>query len=106
MYIKYIPELMTPQAIQKQIADRLRERRLEKNLSQEGLSKLSGVSYASLKKFESTGEISLKSLIKIAVAMDMVMDFEKLFSEPKYSSMDELLLIKKRKNRKRGTNHD
>lgn len=105
-YIRFLPDELNPMAIQRKIAERVKERRLEKNLSQEALSKMSGVSYATLRKYESTGEISLKSLLKIAVAMDAATDFEKLFSEPTYTTMDELLQTKKRIVRKRGTRNE
>ena len=101
--IRFLPDELNPIAIQRKIAERVKERRLEKNLTQEALSKLSGVSYATLRKYESTGEISLKSLVKIAVAMNATAEFEKLFSEPAYTSMEELLQTKKRVVRKRGT---
>jgi len=102
-YMKYLPDELNPLAIQRKIAERVKERRLEKNISQAGLSQLSGVSYATLRKFESTGEISLKSLLKIGVAMNVGIEFEQLFSAPAYTTMEELLQTKKRKARKRGT---
>jgi len=102
-YMRYLPDEINPLALQRNLAERVRERRLEKNLTQMALSNLSGVSYATIRKFESTGEISLKSLLKIAVAMNVAIEFEKLFSEPVYASMDELLKLKERKIRKRGT---
>lgn len=105
-YIRFLPDELNPLAIQRKISERVKERRLEKNLSQEALSKMSGVSYATLRKYESTGEISLKSLLKIAVAIDAATDFEKLFSEPAYTTMDELLQTKKRIVRKRGTRNE
>ena len=43
---------MTPTEMQKVIASRARDLRLELNLSQQTLSEKSGVSYGSLKKFE------------------------------------------------------
>jgi len=101
--MRYLPDEINPLALQRNLAERVRERRLEKNLTQMALSNLSGVSYATIRKFESTGEISLKSLLKIAVAMNVAIEFEKLFSEPVYASMDELLKLKERKIRKRGT---
>ena len=105
-YMRYLPDELNPLALQRNLAERVRERRLEKNLTQMALSNLSGVSYATLRKFESTGEISLKSLLKIAVAMNVAIEFEKLFSEPVYASMDELLKLKERKIRKRGTTNE
>jgi len=59
--------MITASEMQKVIASRARDLRLELNLSQQTLSEKSGVSYGSLKKFEQTGQISLESLLKLAV---------------------------------------
>ena len=106
MYIKNLSEIYNPLEMGRQIALRVRQYRLDKNITQESLSKKSGVSYASLRKFEVSGEISLKSLIKIAIALGMSEEFTKLFTNQTFASMDELLKEKKQKIRKRGTNHE
>lgn len=75
--------LKTPETYMIQIARRERAIRKKKKLSQADLSKKSNVSYGSLKRFEETGNISLASLIKIAIALDCVEEFETLFrAEP------------------------
>ena len=71
--------LKSSQEIMQDIATRAREIRLSQNLTQAGLSLRSGVSLGSLKRFEKTGEISLKSLIDIANALGCLSDFEQLF---------------------------
>jgi len=71
--------MTTPQEMQKIIANQLRNLRLELNLSQQTLSEKSGVSYGSLKKFEQTGQISLESLLKLAVILGVMEDFKALF---------------------------
>ena len=48
------------------LTDRVKERRKELKLSQKLLAQKSGVSYASLRRFESTGDIAFVSLLKIA----------------------------------------
>lgn len=86
--------------MQKAIASRVRDLRLELNLSQQTLSEKSGVSYGSLKKFEQTGQISLESLLKLAVALECMDDFKTLFAQKsaeKALSLDELLENGKRK---------
>ncbi|MFM8454915.1 MAG: helix-turn-helix domain-containing protein [Gammaproteobacteria bacterium] len=92
--------MMTPQEMQKAIALQLRALRLERNLSQQTLSERSGVSYGSLKKFEQTGQISLESLLKLALILGCMDDIKALF-EPrplsKALSLDELIEDKKRK---------
>ena len=92
--------IMTPTEMQKVIASRARDLRLELNLSQQTLSEKSGVSYGSLKKFEQTGEISLKSLLKLAVILGCMDYFNVLFvrmSAEKVLSLDELIDDGKRK---------
>lgn len=93
-------DMMTPQEIQKVIASGARNRRLQLNLSQQTLSEKSGVSYGSLKKFEQTGQISLESLLKLAVVLGRVDDFKALFvAAPAIEtlSLDELIETDKRK---------
>ncbi len=90
-----------PQDIQLNIAHRAKARRLSLNLSQKTLSERSGVSYGTLKKFEQTGLISLKSLLSLSVTLNALDDFENLFiNKQQYpETMDELL---KQKTRQRG----
>jgi transcriptional regulator with XRE-family HTH domain len=86
--------MMTPGEMQKAIAGRARDLRLELNLSQKTLSEKSGISYGSLKKFEQTGQISLGSLLKLAVILGCMDDFNALFalkSPEKALSLDALI---------------
>jgi len=92
--------MITPVEMQKAIASRARELRLELNLSQQSLSEKSGVSYGSLKKFEQTGQISLESLLKMAVILGCMDDFKVLFAvrtAEEALSVDDLLENGKRK---------
>ena len=93
--------MFTPHEMAKNIAKQAKEKRLDLNLSQQSLSDRSGVSYGTLKKFEHSGQISLESLLKLAVCLDSFDDFADLFTiNPEtYTSLDELL---KTKTRKRG----
>lgn len=47
----------------------MRALRLEKGLTQEGLSERSGVSLSTLRKFEQKGVLSLESFFKLAMAL-------------------------------------
>ena len=62
-----------------EIRDRLIQIRKNYKISQKELAKLSNVSYGSIRRFESTGEISFSSLVKIAVAMRLYDDLDRLF---------------------------
>jgi transcriptional regulator with XRE-family HTH domain len=61
-----------------QIRDRFRARRLAMNLSQAGLAKRSGVTLGSLKRFERTGLIAFDSLLKLALVLGCLGDFERI----------------------------
>ncbi len=52
--------------------------RKQKKMSQRELSERSGVAYATVRKFESTGIISLESLLKISEALNRLNDFESI----------------------------
>jgi hypothetical protein len=80
-----------PAGVALEIAERVRARRLEANLAQEGLAARAGVSLGSLKRFERTGEISLERLIRIALALDASEGFEHLFAPKESRTLDEII---------------
>lgn len=82
---------ITPQEIKDEIVKNVKQRRKEAKLTQEQLSKKSGVSLGSIKRFERTGEIALTSLIKIAVALGCQEDFLQLFVKKQYQSIQEII---------------
>ncbi len=87
--------LITPQDVRHDLAQRFKARRLLLNLSQEGLAARSGVSWSSLKRFERTGLIALDSLLKLALVLACLEDFEKLCARDESGmstkSLDQLL---------------
>jgi len=81
-----------PTEVIQDIATKARELRKSKKLSQEELAQKSGVSFGSIKRFETTGKISLESLLKIAFVLDAMTDFEKLFMQKERPmSLDEII---------------
>jgi transcriptional regulator with XRE-family HTH domain len=92
----------TPDEIMRSVSQRVKERRLEKNLSQKSLASRAGLNFASYRRFETTGEISLRSLVMIALALDMTSEFDSLFSTRTYQSIDQLLNLELNRKRKRG----
>ena len=92
----------SPGALARGISQRVRLRRLELNLSQAALSRHSGVSLGTLKRFERTSEISLKSLAMLGVALNSADGFKNIFSSRNYATFDEAVRVKKSKERKRG----
>ncbi|WP_072919079.1 helix-turn-helix domain-containing protein [Pseudobutyrivibrio xylanivorans] len=77
--------------LNKEIAANCKNLRKRKKITQEQLAAKSGVSFASIKRFEQTGEISLQSLTKIAIALNAEKEFETLFTAVPYSSIEEIL---------------
>lgn len=81
----------TPEEIDLAIARRLRGIRKRKNLTQQQLSEKSNVSFGSIKRFETTGQISLISLTKLAAALDCTEDLKRMFADVKYDSIEEVI---------------
>lgn len=75
------------------LAQRARQRRLGLNITQVGLANRAGISLGSLKRFEQSGQISLESLAKIALALGEASSFDKLLNTTLVlpSSLDELI---------------
>lgn len=81
----------TPPEITLALAANVRARRKERKLTQSGLAKLSGVSLGSIKRFENGGEISLKSMLNIAVVLGCEEDFLSLFTKKHYASIEDVI---------------
>ena len=93
--------IQTPSSMLETIKDNFKQQRLSLNLTQEGLSNKSGVSLGSIKRFESSGEISFESLLKVALLLNCLDDFKNIANEKdeQYESMEDLLKIKPIKKR-------
>lgn len=60
------------------LSKNIKSLREEQKMSQRELSERSGVAYASVRKFESTGIISLESLLKLCDALKRLTEFESI----------------------------
>ena len=60
-------------------------------ISENELSSMSGVSYGSIKRFETTGQISLISLTKIAMALDIADELRNIFTHVPYKDIQEVI---------------
>jgi len=87
--------VQNPGQVAKDLAQRLKQRRTEKHITQLQLADKSGVALASLRRFEQTGQISLQSLLQIAYALELLDEFNHLFSQPQWRSIDDMLQTKK-----------
>lgn len=86
------------------LAGQLRARRLERGLSREALSMMSGVPVATIAKFEQKAMISLKQYVAICKAMGYKQNMKAVMAEPIYRTMEELETIQKNQTRKHGRN--
>ena len=81
----------TAEELDLKLAQRVRNIRKRRSISQEKLASMSGVSYGSVKRFESTGQISLLSLTKIAMALDLADELRNIFSQVPYRDIQEVI---------------
>lgn len=85
-------EFVTYYEKQLEISQRFKTIRKNRKVSQQRLSELSGVSYASIRRFEKTGDISLASLVKLALALQLYDDLDNLFKIRKeYKSIEDVI---------------
>lgn len=95
----------TPCEVAGLIAARVKARRLELDLTQEGMAARAGMKFATYRRFEQTGEISLKGLLQIGFALNALSDFDALFAQKQYRSLDDVL-NEQNVVRKRGKKHE
>ena len=85
-------EFVTYYEKQLEIAKRFVAIRKNRKISQQRLAYISGVSYASIRRFEKTGDISLSSLVKLALALQLYDDLDNLFKTRKeYKSIEDVI---------------
>lgn len=73
-----------------EISDRVRAIRAAQGMTQAEISKRSGMSLSSYRRFEQTGRIEFLSLIRVAQVLHAEGNFDKLFPPPIARSLDEL----------------
>ena len=81
----------TAEELDQKLAQRVRNIRKRRSISQEKLAAMSGVSHGSIKRFETTGQISLISLTKIAMALDIADELRSLFLQVPDRNIQEVL---------------
>jgi len=81
----------TPEELDQKLAQRVRKIRKRRSITQEKLASISGVSYGSIKRFETAGQISLLSLTKIAIALDLADELRNIFTQVPYKDIQEVI---------------
>jgi len=96
-------QLQTPSAAQRLLADRVRDARVALGLKQTTLASRAGVTLASLRRFEQSGEVSLKHLMRICHALGRLDEFDSLLRPAPAASIAELESRLAHPRRKRGS---
>lgn len=81
----------TAEELDQKLAGRIRNIRKRRSISQQKLADMSGVSYGSIKRFETTGQISLISLTRIAMALGIADELRNIFSQVPYRNIEEVI---------------
>ena len=81
----------TAEELDQKLAGRIRNIRKRRAISQQKLADMSGVSYGSIKRFETTGQISLVSLTRIAMALGIADELRTIFSQVPYRNIQEVI---------------
>ena len=85
--------LFTPSDVQQQLADVIRKKRKQLKLSRSALAEKSTVPASTIKKFETTSQISLRQFILLWQCVESLDSLMRLTKEPEYQprSIDEVL---------------
>jgi transcriptional regulator with XRE-family HTH domain len=95
-------EDVLPEACARLLAERIKMLRLEAGLKRTTLAQRAGVTEASLKRFERTGQASLELVLRTAFALGRLADFDHVLEPVAAKSMEELEKRLSGTTRKRG----
>lgn len=102
MMFTSIPNTLTPAEMERLLAGRLKNLRLQAGYKRTTLANRSGVTVSSLKRFETTGQVSLKNLLRLAHALERLPEFSELLLPSQATSLAELRARAVKKLPKRG----
>ena len=83
--------LKTPQEMAVDAAKRFKEMRKAKKITIKKLSENSGVPYSTIRRFESSGEISFLSLVKIVSTIGEDEEITNMFTQRIPASIEEII---------------
>ncbi|MBS0465744.1 MAG: helix-turn-helix transcriptional regulator [Proteobacteria bacterium] len=78
-------DFLPPEAICRTLGERVRLLRLARNLSQQELAGMSGVSLSTVRRLEASGQGGLQTLVQVAQALGAVDGLQGLFALPERS---------------------
>ena len=98
----YSFEQISSAELMQQLADRVKSRRLERGLSRQALSELSGVPAPTIARFEQHYAISMRQYVDLVASLGYTDQLQEIMREPRYKTLEELETIQLNKHRKRG----
>jgi len=89
--LSFLPK--TPNEIMDELRVKFKIKRKNLKITQKELAIRSSVSLGSIKRFEASGQISLESLLKLALVLECLEEFSSLCKnqEKKFQSIDEVI---------------
>ncbi|CDB89950.1 MAG: helix-turn-helix domain-containing protein [Christensenellales bacterium] len=81
----------TAEELDMKLAERVRNIRKRRSISQQKLATMSNVSYGSIKRFETKGQISLINLTKISMALGIADELRNAFTQVPYRNIEEVI---------------
>ena len=75
-------DLHPPEAICQTLGERVRALRLARNLSQQELAGMSGVSLSTVRRLEAGGQGGIQALVQVALALGAAEGMQELFALP------------------------
>ena len=96
---------LLPIEAQKKLAKQAKESRLARGWTRETLSQQTGIPVPTIKRYETTGEISLRQFLKLVFILGDLDQLNDVFKpdEPFYSSLDEIQKATEKPKRVRGS---
>lgn len=84
-------KISSPNDTLKRLAQRAKRRRLDANLTQQGLAERSQLSLGTLKLFERTGKASTEFVVRLAFALNAEKEFDALFPSAAPKSIGDVI---------------
>ncbi|MCY1058540.1 helix-turn-helix transcriptional regulator [Nannocystis sp. SCPEA4] len=82
--------LFTTEEVAQGLAARMKQLRLARDWKRDTLAERAGISAGTVKRFEATGQIALDNLLKLALALGCLEQFEAVFTPPPARTLAEL----------------
>ena len=83
-------QLLTPEDVERRLADRVRAERLARGWKQSTLAERSGVSVPTIRRYEKTGRTHLHNLLLLLEALGRLDELHGLLESPAATSLEEL----------------